>query len=145
METVKDVLNAKGSKVWSIHPDCEILSALELMKKEKIGALIIVDETENLIGIFSERDLVNYCAGHEKISLHNSVSELMQDQVVYISKNQSIENCMAIMTEKRIRHLPVVENSKILGIISIGDVVKACIHEKNFLIDQLEHYITSSL
>lgn len=145
METVKDVLNAKGSEVWSIHPDCEILSALELMKKEKIGALIIVDETENLIGIFSERDLVNYCAGHEKISLHNSVSELMQDQVVYISKNQSIENCMAIMTEKRIRHLPVVENSKILGIISIGDVVKACIHEKNFLIDQLEHYITSSL
>ena len=145
METVKDVLDVKGRKVWSIDPDCEIHSALVLMKEKKIGALTVVDEDGKLTGIFSERDLVSYCAGRENVSLHNHISELMKNKVVCISENQSIEDCMAVMTEKKIRHLPVVENGKVLGMISIGDVVKASIHAKEFMIDQLAHYITGSL
>ncbi len=144
METVKDILNHKGSEVWAINPDAKVGEALGLMKEKNIGALMVVDSKEELKGIFSERDYARktVTAGGEGISpLDKKVSDLMTETVVYIKDTQTVDQCMAIMTEKRLRHLPVLHEGKVAGLISIGDVVKAVIHEKDFIIDQMEHYI----
>ncbi|MFO7849123.1 MAG: CBS domain-containing protein [Spirochaetia bacterium] len=142
METVKDILSHKGSEVWAVNPETKVREALKLMKEKNIGALLVVDKDEELQGIFSERDYARKTDPSNTQGVcpaDKNVSDLMTKSVVYIKDNQTVDQCMAIMTEKRLRHLPVLHEGKIGGLISIGDVVKAVITEKDFIIDQMEH------
>ncbi|MCF7946187.1 MAG: CBS domain-containing protein [Spirochaetia bacterium] len=146
MEHVSDILHAKGNSVWSVEPSQTVGEALKMLTEKNIGALLVADPDGEIMGVFSERDFARYCAQHGGIPLDKPVKDIMAKEVVYIRPDQSIKNCMALMTEKRIRHLPVIdEKGHLGGLISIGDVVKSAIYEKDILIDQLEHYIVSSI
>ena len=140
MKTVKDILNDKGTEVWSIPPSATVYDALTLMADRNVGALVVENEGQ-WIGIFSERDYarksIEICASPKECR----VSDLMSTKIFGIGPERTIEECMKLMTDKRVRHLPVLEGKKIGGLISIGDVVKAMIHEKTFIIEQLESYI----
>lgn len=142
MKTVKQLLDDKGRDVWTIDPDMSVYNALKLMADKGIGALVVV-KNERPLGIISERDYARKVILHGKTSQEALVSEIMTAPVLCARLQQSVEECMAIMTEKRVRHLPVIENDKLIGIVSIGDLVKAIIAEQQFIIQQLEHYITS--
>ena len=141
MVTVRQILKDKGSQVWSVEPTAMVYSALQLMADKEIGALLVLAEGM-LVGIFSERDYARKVILHGKTSAETRVSEVMSPDVVTVGAEQSIAECMALMTEKRFRHLPVVEGGQILGVISIGDVVKAIITDQQFVIEQLESYIS---
>lgn len=143
MNTVKDILNNKGSEVWSVTPQTKVFDALKLMADKNIGAVLVADK-ENVVGIFSERDYARKVALEGKSSKELSVQEVMSPRVLYVTSDKYVDECMALMIEKKIRHLPVYENDKLKGIISIGDVVKAVLDHKEFTIGQLEQYITSS-
>jgi len=145
MEFVRDVISKKGSKFWTVSPEDSVKSSLDLMADKNIGAVPVLNAKGEIAGIFSERDFTRGCSKDNEICLDCSVSKVMTSRVFCVSPKQSIDYCMALMTEKRIRHLPVLEESILVGIISIGDVVKAVITEKDILIDQLEHYIEGSL
>lgn len=141
MVTVRQILKNKGSQVWSVEPAAMVYSALQLMADKEIGALLVLAEGK-LVGIFSERDYARKVILHGKTSAETQVSEVMSPDVVTVGAEQSIAECMTLMTEKRFRHLPVVEGGQILGVISIGDVVKAIISDQQFVIEQLESYIS---
>lgn len=141
MYTVKDLLQGKGNQVWSIKPQATVYEALELMAAKNCGALLVV-ENDKLVGIFSERDYARKVILKGRSSKTTSVGELMTTEVFYINPDDTIEYCMALMTEKRTRHLPVMENDKLAGLVSIGDVVKAIITDREFTIRELERYIT---
>ncbi len=141
MVTVRQCLQSKGGEIWSIRPDISVYEALEMMAEKDIGALLVLDG-ENLVGIFSERDYARKVILQGKSSRDTWVSEIMTSRVVFVRPEQTIEECMALMTEKHIRHLPVLDGERLVGVISIGDVVKAIITEQQFVIEQLEHYIT---
>lgn len=141
MHTVSHCLQTKGSQVYSIHPEASVYEALDLMADKDIGALLVM-EGERLVGIFSERDYARKIILHGKSSRETPVREIMTPRVVVIRPDQSLDDCMALMTGKHIRHLPVVEGDKVVGVISIGDVVKEIIAEQEFVIEQLENYIT---
>lgn len=143
MKTVHEILEKKGKQIWSISPDSTVLDALKLMAEKKIGALLVI-KNENLAGIMSERDYARKVILHGKFSKDTLVSEIMSSKVLYVNSGLSTEECMALMIGKRVRHLPVIDNKKLIGIISIGDIVKAVIDEKEFVIDQLVHYITGA-
>ena len=143
MTTVSQILQAKGTRVWSVSPDTTVFDALKLMAEKNLGALLVL-EGEKLVGIFSERDYARKIILQGKTSKETPVMEIMSTDVLYVRPEQSIEECMALMTDKRIRHLPVLEGTKLVGLISIGDVVKAVISEKEFVIKQLENYITGT-
>jgi len=143
MNTVKDILNEKGMEVWSVTPQSKVFDALKLMADKNIGA-VLVAENENIVGILSERDYARKVALEGKSSRELPVQEIMSQRVLYITSDKNLDECMALMIEKKIRHLPVFENEKLRGIISIGDVVKAVLDHKKFTIEQLEQYITSS-
>ncbi|NQT59162.1 MAG: CBS domain-containing protein [Bacteroidetes bacterium] len=145
MEFVRDVISKKGNKFWTVTPESSVKSSLDLMAEKNIGAVPVLDKKGEIAGIFSERDFTRACSKDNKLCLEYPVSKVMTSRVFCVSPKQSIDNCMALMTEKRIRHLPVLDGSTLVGIISIGDVVKAVITEKDILIDQLEHYIEGSL
>lgn len=142
MNTVKDILNSKGNQVWSVVPQTKVFDALKLMAEKNIGAVLVI-ENEDVLGIFSERDYARKVTLVGKSSKEVSVHEIMSPRVLYITSDKYVDDCLAIMNEKKIRHLPVYENGKLQGIISIGDVVKALIDHKEFTIEQLEQYITS--
>jgi CBS domain-containing protein len=142
MKTVREILEAKSHKLLSISPRASVLEALELMADKDVGALVVLDG-DSLAGIFSERDYARKVILHGKSSKATSVSEIMTQKVVCVRPDQSVEECMALMTDKRIRHLPVLDDRKVIGVISIGDVVKEVISEQRFVIEQLEHYIHS--
>jgi len=142
MKTVKEILEAKSHKLLSISPQASVLDALKLMAEKDVGALVVL-EGEGLAGIFSERDYARKVILHGKSSKATPVSEIMTHKVVCVRPDQSVEECMALMTDKRIRHLPVLGDQKVIGVISIGDVVKELISEQRFVIEQLEHYIHS--
>ena len=142
MKTVKEILQAKAQKLLSIAPDASVLDALRLMAEKEVGALVVL-EGERLAGIFSERDYARKVILHGKSSKDTSVREIMTSKVVYVRPEQSVEECMALMTDKRIRHLPVLQENRVIGVISIGDVVKEVISEQRFVIEQLEQYIHS--
>jgi CBS domain-containing protein len=142
MKTVKEILEAKSHKLLSISPQASVLDALKLMADRDVGALVVLDG-DGLAGIFSERDYARKVILHGKSSKATPVSEIMTHKVVCVRPDQSVEECMALMTDKRIRHLPVLEDRKVIGVISIGDVVKEVISEQRFVIEQLEHYIHS--
>lgn len=141
MTTVRDILRAKGNQIWRVSPDTTVFYALELMAEKNVGALVVLDG-ESLAGIFSERDYARKIILKGKASKETSVEEIMSAEVTTVDPGQSVDECMALMTDKRIRHLPVVEGEKLVGLISIGDVVKAVISEREFIIKQLESYIT---
>ena len=143
MTFVSQLLSAKGTDVWSVTPEYTVFAALVLMAEKEVGALLVLDG-ESLVGVFSERDYARKVILRDKSSRDTPVSEVMSAPVIVVRPDQSIEECMSLMTEKRARHLPVLDNGKLTGLISIGDVVKAVISDREAVIDQLESYITGT-
>jgi CBS domain-containing protein len=143
MKTVSEILQRKGSTVWSISPESTVFEALQLMSEKNLGAVLVL-KNDRVVGIMSERDYARKIILHGKHSKDTLVKEIMSSMVIYVNTSLSVEECMALMINKRIRHLPVIENGRLSGIISIGDVVDAVIDEKKFIIDQLVHYITGA-
>ena len=143
MITVKHLLQDKGHGTWSTTSDSLVYDALKLMADKGVGALLVL-EAGKLVGIISERDYARKVILHGKSSLNTPVKEIMTENVICVRPEQTIEECMALMTDKHIRHLPVLQGDEVIGVVSIGDVVKVEIAEKNFLIKQLENYITGS-
>jgi len=133
----------KDREICSISKDQSVRQALILMSEKNIGAIIVVDNNNFPIGIFSERDYARKIILKGKSSKDTSLEEVMTKELITVTRNNKIEQCMEIMIEKRIRHLPVLENKKIIGIISIGDVLKIMIKEQKELIDHLQKFITS--
>ena len=143
MTTVRQILQEKDSKLWTIQPDITVFDALKIMADNNIGALLVMSK-DKLIGIFSERDYARKVILQGKSSRDTAVSEIMVTNVVYVKPDQSVEECMALMTDKRIRHLPALDQEELIGIISIGDVVKTIISDQEFTIQQLENYISGA-
>ncbi len=141
MNNVRQLLQSKGDTVWSTTPETSVYDALKLMAEKNVGALIVV-EGGRLTGIFSERDYARKVILKGKSSRKLAVSEVMTSDVISVRPDQSIVDCMELMTEKRIRHLPVLEAGDLVGVISIGDVVKSVISEQKETITHLEDYIT---
>jgi CBS domain-containing protein len=142
MDTVADIVKGKGTEVIRIDSEVSVLAALELMKKKNIGALIVEDAAGEVAGIFSERDFARKMLQYRKKTIRDvKVRELMNERVLCIRAGQSGDECMALMTAWRMRHLPVIEDGKICGLVSIGDIVKLKISEQKFTIEQLENYI----
>jgi len=141
MKTVKQILRDKGSQVLSIQPDVLVYDALKLMAEKDVGALLVL-EKGRLVGIISERDYARKVVLKGRSSLDIPVRDIMIERVMFVRPEQTVEECMALMTEKHFRHLPVLVGDQVVGIVSIGDLVKASIDEKDFMIKQLENYIT---
>ena len=139
---VKAILDTKGHEFWSVTPDTSVYDALRLMSEKAVGSVLVVENGE-VRGIFTERDYARKVVLDGKSSPNTRVAEIMTSQVLCTRPEQTIEEAMALMTEKRVRHLPVLANGKIVGVVSIGDLVKAVISEQRFLIKQLENYINS--
>ncbi len=139
MKRIRELLVNKG-EVYAITPSARVHEAVQILAEKNIGALVVM-EGEQLVGVVSERDYVRKMALGRRDSTEIEVAEIMTTPVACARPEQSIEECMAMMTDKRIRHLPVVENDRLIGVISIGDLVKALIAEQKFIIEQLEHYI----
>jgi CBS domain-containing protein len=142
METIRELLDTKGHEICSVKPDDTVYDALDLMAQKNIGSVIVLSDDGTILGIFSERDYARKIILAGRTSRDTRVSDVMTTAVSSIDPGWSIEKAMALMTEKRIRHLPVLDRDSLVGVISIGDVVKAQIAEKDFLIEQLEHYIS---
>jgi len=141
MLTVRDLLSRKGSTTASIHPNQTVYQALNMMATSGIGALLVVEGGE-LLGIFSERDYARKVALKGKNEQNTLVGEVMVRQVISVTPEDKVENCMQLMTDQRIRHLPVLQEDKLVGIVSIGDVVKGIIDEQKTTINNLELYIS---
>ncbi len=141
MKTVKQLLDEKGRDVWTIDPDLSVYDAVKLMADKGIGALVVVKDAKP-VGMITERDYARKVVLKGKSSQQTLVSQIMTTPILCARLGQSVEDCMALMTEKRVRHLPVVENDELIGLVSIGDLVKAIIAEQQFIIQQLEHYIS---
>ena len=143
MKYVAELLKKKGHDIWSVDPDTPVFKALQLMSDKNCGTVLVLEE-EKLVGIFSERDYARKVILKGKSSKDTSVEEIMSSKVVCILPTRTIDHCMALMTDKRVRHLPVMEEEgALVGVISIGDVVKEVISEQEFIITQLESYISS--
>jgi len=140
MTYVEQLLKTKGNEIWSIAPQATVYEALQIMSEKDVGALLVLDKG-NLVGIFSERDYARKLILKGRFSKDTTVGELMTREVLYIESQSTIEHCMALMTAKRVRHLPVLENERLIGIVTIGDVVKQIISDQEFTIQQLERYI----
>jgi CBS domain-containing protein len=140
MATVSVILSEKGTQVWSVAPSDTVFTALELMAEKDIGALLVLDGTR-ITGIFSERDYARKVILMGKASKSTPVSEIMTREVLVVSPDSSLEECMGVMTGKKVRHLPVLDGDEIVGMISIGDVVNQLLNQKEFVIEQLESYI----
>jgi CBS domain-containing protein len=141
MKAVRDILKVKGTDVWCVDAEATVLEALQRMAEKEVGALMVMDGAR-LVGIITERDYARKVFLHGRASPTTLVKEIMSSHVVYTHLDQPIEECMALMTEKRTRHLPVIEEEKVIGIISIGDLVKSIISDQQFTIEQLVRYIS---
>ena len=144
MTTVRQVLQNKGNQVWSISPQASVYQALELMASKDIGAVLVVSESGQLAGIFSERDYARKVALKGRASRDVSVGELMTAKVYVVPPDTTLEECLQIMTDRKIRHLPGVEEGGLVGVITIGDVGKSLISQHEFTIKELEKYITGA-
>lgn len=143
MGKVRNILQSKSNSTISVSPDSTVFEALELMVEKNVGALLVMEQ-ENFVGIFTERDYARKVILMGKASKDTLIREIMTEDPVTVNMDNTIEDCMRLMTNKFIRHLPVVENGRLIGIISIGDVVKYIIEEQRFIIQNLEHYITGT-
>ncbi len=137
---VENILAQKDDRIWSIEPDASVYEALLMMDRRDIGALLVI-QNDSLIGILSERDYARKIIIKGKSSKETLVKEVMTKDVCYVDKKKKVDECLAIMSDKRIRHLPVMENNELIGLISIGDVVKSIISEQEIVIDDLYNYI----
>lgn len=142
MKSVQDILSQKGTEIWSVSPNVKVFDALKLMAEKNIGAVLVIDGKE-IKGLLSERDYARKVALEGKSSRELLVKDIMSQKVLFVTPDKSSEDCMTLMIEKRIRHLPVLEEEELKGIISIGDVMKAVLDHKEHTIDQLEQYITN--
>jgi len=140
-KTVAAILRSKGYDIYYVSPDATVFEALKIMADNGVGALLVLDG-EKLVGIMSERDYARKVILLGKSSREAKVREIMSEKVFYVQAHRTADECMALMINKRIRHLPVIDDGKLKGVISIGDVVKAVIDEKEFVIEQLEEYIS---
>ncbi len=143
MTTVKKLLESKPRETWTIEPEVTAYEALEVMAGKNVGALLVVKDGR-LAGIFSERDYARKVILKGKSSKNTTVGELMTHPVYYVTPDMTIGDCMALMTDRRVRHLPVMENQRVVGVVSIGDVVNRIISEQQITIRDLESYITGS-
>jgi CBS domain-containing protein len=140
MRTASDIIEYKGSKVWSVSPDDTVLHALGVMAEHEIGAVLVL-EGENVIGILTERDYARKVVLAGRSSKNSAIREVMTHDVICVKPEQTIDECLALMTEERVRHLPVIEGKRVAGLISIGDLVRATIAEQEQVIEHLQHYI----
>lgn len=143
MGKVRNILQTKNNSTVSVCPDNTVFEALELMVEKNVGALLVMNQ-EDFVGIFTERDYARKVILKGKASKKTLIREIMTENPVTVTPDNTIEDCMRLMTNKFIRHLPVMDNGKLIGIISIGDVVKFIIEEQRFIIENLEHYITGT-
>ena len=141
MAIVKQLLQAKGHDIWSVGPEDSVYDAIELMANKGVGALVVM-EGDSLVGVLSERDYARKVELQGRSSRGTKIKDIMTSRVVYARPEQTVEECMALMTDKHIRHLPVMDGDELLGVISIGDLVKAIIDEQQHVIEQLEKYIS---
>jgi CBS domain-containing protein len=141
MRNVSDLLKGKPLRIVSVSPGDSVLDAIKVLAKENIGAALVMSG-EKLVGIFSERDYARKGILRGKASADTSVSELLTERVLCVPPTRTVQECMALMTDKHVRHLPVVKDNQVVGVVSIGDIVKAHISHQQFIIDQLEQYIT---
>jgi len=140
MANVQQLLNGKSNKVWTTDPDDTVFDAIRMMADKDVGALVVIEDGKP-VGIFTERDYARKMVLEDRQSKTTPVRDVMSTRIVCASPEQTIEECMAVMTEKRVRHLPVLEDGKLAGIVSIGDLVKSRIADQEFIIEQLAHYI----
>jgi CBS domain-containing protein len=142
MKTIAEILRTKGAEVYVIAPEATAYEAVVMMESKCVGALLVMKDAQ-LAGVISERDILRRLIQPRKAAEQVKVGEIMTREVIHVKPTLLITEAMAIMTEKRVRHLPVLENGKLCGMISLGDLVKVTIAEQEFLIHELEHYITS--
>ncbi len=143
MKSVEKLLRVKGNQTWNIAPQATVYEALQLMSEKEVGAILVLEEGK-VVGIFTERDYARKLILKGKFSKDTEVRELMTQEVLYVEPHDTIEHCMVLMTNKRVRHLPVLDNGQLAGIVSLGDMVKHIISEQESTIAQLEKYITGS-
>ena len=141
MRTVKDILNSKGHDIWHVAPTSTVLEAVELLSEKEVGSLLVM-EGEKLVGIVTERDYARKVILEGRSSGDTPVKDVMTTSVLCLDPDKTIQQCMALMTDKRARHLPVLEHKQVVGVVSIGDLVKAVIAEQQFMSDQLQYYST---
>jgi len=141
MKTIGDVLKSKGYDVWAIRPDATVYDALTLMADKDIGAVLVMDTQGRLAGILSERDYARKVVLKGHTSRETPVGSIMTEKVISASADATVEECMALMTDHHIRHLPVTGKGRVIGVVSLGDIVKAIISDQGFVIEQLEGYI----
>ncbi len=141
MEIIRELLKVKGHDIWSIEPSASVYAAIKFMADKEVGALMVL-ESRKVVGIISERDYARKVILKGRSSNATQVEEIMTTRVVYAHPEQNVNECMALMTEKHIRHLPIMVEEKLLGVISIGDLVKSIIAEQQLTIEQLEQYIS---
>jgi len=141
MSTVRNILQKKGNAVYSVSPDSSVYDALEDLEERNLGGLVVV-ENGKLIGVFTERDYARKVILKGRSSKETLVRDIMTSRPIFVNPDTTIDECMQLMTDKTIRHLPVLENDELAGVLSIGDIVKYIIGEKDFIIENLEHYIT---
>ena len=142
MTTLKMLLKDKGRDVWSVHPDDTVLDAIKMLAEKDIGALIVIKD-DKPVGIFTERDYARNVYLKGKSSLDTAVRDVMVAPVICVKPDQTVDECMALMTAKRFRHLPIMDGDELVGMVSIGDLVKSVIAEQQFTIEQMEQYIHS--
>jgi CBS domain-containing protein len=140
MTTVEDVLKEKGHDVWAVSPQDKVIAALKLMAEKNVGAMVVTHKGQ-LVGIMTERDYARKVVLQGRTSLETPVKDIMTQGVYYVAPDTSTQECMAVMTKNRIRHLPVIHKEKLVGIISIGDIVRSVISQQKITIDHLENYI----
>ena len=140
MSTAREILRRKGSDVWSIQPEASILDAIRRMAEKEVGALLVLD-ADKLVGIVTERDYARKVALEGRSSRESQVQDIMSSSVLCAKPEQTVQECMAMMSDKRARHLPVVDHKKVIGIVSIGDLVKSIINEQQHEIESLQYYI----
>lgn len=141
MKTVKDILDVKGHDICSVHTGNSVFDAVKMMAEKGVGSLLVMDG-DKLVGIITERDYARKIILEDRSSRETTVGEVMTRKVLCVAPERTIDECMALMTDKRARHLPVVDHKQVVGVVSIGDLVKAMISEQKILIDQLQHYIS---
>lgn len=141
--TVNQLLNSKNDEIFSIKPDTLVIDAIRVLTERKVGALLVLED-DKLMGVFSERDYTRKVILHDRSSSETRVSEIMTSDVKTVDPSQTIDECMVIMSKNHIRHLPIVKDNIPIGILSIMDVVRNIISEKEFIIEQLENYITDT-